>query len=687
MARRSCARTGKLLRCGALYLRLTFSMSSSMRSHFFNTLLQVQACAGRPGRRVCWWSIGVIAMLFAVSSDASAEGPVPEPARIVILTGADPSQPAVFVQIKAIRDTLENSLSQTAEVYLDALDGFRFGEDELAPELLALMKKKYANRHVDLVVGLDNHAGDFALKYRDRIWPGSAVLLSSIPDEWFARRRLPDGFAHVPLRIDVTKTLAIAAALQPDAHRLVVIGGTTDPEYSLIGRVVKAASLGGSHWTVVEDWQGLPLHEIVQHLASLDRRTAVIYTTMYRDQIVPALVAASRAPIYAWYSTYLDGGITAGAVYDFEESARRTANAALAILRNGGSVAGLAFAPLSARCKANVTQMQRYGLSASMLPDNCELIAFPRSMLRECRGLVLAVLAVLLAQALTVVALLAQRRSRRLAQAEAIARRGELARAARFATVGELSASIAHEVGQPLGAILSNADAAELLVNAGHVDATELGEILADVKRDALRANEVVQRLRSLLQKQDIAFRPLVLDATLGCALKLIAPEAKRRNIMLEADFDAGDAEIMGDPVQLQQIVLNLSINAMDAMLETVIPERILKLTTQRVTNGIEITVSDRGCGLGAVSPQRLFEPFYTTKAHGMGLGLSIVRSIVEAHHGSINVSERYGGGTKFVIELPYACNATQARCIESTSANEPRKTHCAEASVQNPFS
>ncbi|WP_321817416.1 MULTISPECIES: sensor histidine kinase [unclassified Paraburkholderia] len=288
-------------------------------------------------------------------------------------------------------------------------------------------------------------------------------------------------------------------------------------------------------------------------------------------------------------------------------------------------------------------------------------IEYPKSIFREYRSVVLIILVVLLAQTLTIVALLVQRRNCRAAQAEAIARRGELARAARFATVGELSASIAHEVGQPLGAILSNADAAELLVKVSQLDSGELGDILSDVKRDALRANDVVQRLRSLLQKQGVVFSPIVFDSTLQCALTLIAPEAKRRNIGLETSFGAGDASIMGDAVQIQQIVLNLTINGMDAMQETAQSNRVLTLVTRSMAEGVEFTVTDRGCGLGAASSQRVFEPFYSTKPHGMGLGLSIVRSIVDAHHGDIKAVPRDGGGTTFVVWLPLVSDAVDA--------------------------
>lgn len=633
----------------------------------------------------------VASLLFVVSTSLLA-AIAPQPARVVILTGADPSQPAVFVQIKGLRDQLEKTLPQGAEVYLDSLDGFRFGADDLTPEFLALMTKKYSNQHVDLVISIGNHATDFALKYHERIWPGAPVLFSSVPEEWFVQHPLPDGFARVPFHIDITRTLAIAEKLQPGAHRLVVIGGTTDTDYSFIDRIVKAASRRAGRWTAIEDWQGMSLPEITRRLAQLDAGTAVIYTTMYRDseghryfpyQIVPRLVAASRAPIYAWYSTYLGGGITAGAVYDFEENARLTAYAALAILRNARGVEGLTFAALPARCTANVTQLQRYGLSASALSDDCQLIDYPKSIFREYRGVVLIALTVLLAQTFTIVALLTQRRSRRVAEAEAITRRGELARAARFATVGELSASIAHEVGQPLGAILSNADAAELLVKASQLDVEELSDILADVKRDALRANDVVQRLRSLLQKQGIVFSPLVLDATLQCALTLIDPEAKRRSISVETSFGAAGAQVLGDAVQIQQIVLNLTINAMDAMQETAQLDRILSLATRLTPRGIEFTVTDRGCGIGTASAQRLFEPFYTTKTHGMGLGLSIVRSIVDAHHGRIEVAARSGGGTIFIVWLPFAPDTVTAANVELRQAANAPALHHSGASTQ----
>lgn len=598
-----------------------------------------------------------------VANDALAA----EPSRVVLLTGTDPIQPAALVQLRRVREMLETSAPHGAEVFLDAIDGFRFGTDNLTPEFLALMTKKYAKQRIDLVIGIGNHAADFALKYHETLWPHTPVLLSSVPEEWFGGRALPANFAYVPFRINVSKTLAVADRLQPEARHLVIVGGVSDVDLGMVDRVVQAAALQRSRWPSVETWIGLPLHELERRLAALDKRTAVIYTTVYRDrdghryfpvQLVAPMVAASHAPIYGWYSTYVSAGMTAGAIYDLEENGRLTGEAALSILRRHG-VQGLSLTALPAQCVADVTQLERFGLAASALPEGCRLVNYPRSMYRDYRAAVLAILGVLIAQSITIVALLTQRRSRRRAEADAMARRNELARAARFATVGELSASIAHEVGQPLGAILSNADAAELLVKAARVDVDELQEILSDMKRDALRANDVVVRLRALLQKQAIAFRAQCADDILRNVLPLIDPEARRRNIRIESALEAAGAPVMADHVQLQQVVLNLAINAMDAMHDVPLADRVLTLATRQVSGGVELSVADRGRGLDATSAQRLFEAFYTTKPHGMGLGLSIVRSIVDAHHGRVSAALREGGGTCFSVWLPRAPGGT----------------------------
>lgn len=272
----------------------------------------------------------------------------------------------------------------------------------------------------------------------------------------------------------------------------------------------------------------------------------------------------------------------------------------------------------------------------------------------------IAVIAVLL-QALTLAAFLWQRQRRRRAEEEAARRLADLARAGRFALAGELSASIAHEVGQPLGAILSNAAAAGMMFDV-NPETGELHSILADIRRDALRANQIVQGLRTLLQKHTPTLAMLDLNATFDESLTLIGLEARRRHITIEPRLNAADARVLGNRVQLQQVLLNLALNAMDAMDETPAPERVMSVSTRVVRQGFELVVADRGHGIPADARARLFDSLYTTKPYGMGLGLSIVRTIVEVHGGQVSAASREGGGSVFTVLLPDVAQQTGAR-------------------------
>jgi signal transduction histidine kinase len=227
----------------------------------------------------------------------------------------------------------------------------------------------------------------------------------------------------------------------------------------------------------------------------------------------------------------------------------------------------------------------------------------------------------------------------------------------RFAAMGELTASIAHEINQPLGAILSNADAADIMLR--NADTSKgalreaLHEILADIRRDDLRAHEVIRRLRALLENHEVTHEPLGLHPALYEALGLLEPEARRRGIMLEAMLEAADDRIVGDTVQLQQVLLNLAINAMDASEGAPVASRRVSISTADRNGELQLTVADTGSGIPAGCHELVFESFYTTKPRGMGLGLGIVRAIVESHGGRVTLEPRDGGGTLARVCLP----------------------------------
>jgi len=621
-----------------------------------------------------------VAVVLALGLWLASAAHAAQPWRIVILGGLDPAQPAAIVVEREFRRTIEAAAPHGVEFYTDAIDNARFEGTDVMPEYLALLAKKYRQREVDLVVARSDFGLMFAERYHQQLWPGKPVLVHGIEEQRLRERGLPASFASLPLRTDVDGTLAIAEALQPQARRLVVVAGIGEFEMYWAQRTAQSARQRTSRQWVPEIWSGVPVGELRDRLAALDPNTAVVYTLMYRDrdgrsyfplEVVEPIAAVSAAPIYGWYPNYLDRGLTAGSLMSHADHGRRAAELALGILRGETAVAGATLPPTASRCVANVARMEALRLDVGALPAGCELADQPPSLWREHRGLIAAGLIVFALQALTIAALLMHRHRRQLAENDASRRRLELARATRVAALGELTASIAHEVGQPLSAIVTNSQAAELMLQRGAHDALELREIFSDVRRDALRANEVVRRVRALLEKRPVELVAVDLNGTLNEALSLLAPEARSRGITIERAFGAGGTPLVGDRIQLQQVVLNLVLNAMDAMRDTAAERRVLSVSTRFVGSGVELAVADRGRGLPAVEQSRLFESFYTTKPNGVGLGLSIVRTIVGAHGGRVWAAARNGGGSTFTVWLPQAGAATSGRAAPAAIATQ----------------
>jgi PAS domain S-box-containing protein len=232
--------------------------------------------------------------------------------------------------------------------------------------------------------------------------------------------------------------------------------------------------------------------------------------------------------------------------------------------------------------------------------------------------------------------------------------RQELAHLTRVATVGELTTSVAHELNQPLGAILSNAEAAEMFLAAEPPALDEVRNILADIRQDDERASEVIRRMRKLLRKQEWTPKVIDINEAMEEVLKLLNFDASARKVTMKFERKAGLPLVWFDPVHFQQVVLNLVLNGMDAMASLPKEKRQVVVRTGVGDNGtVKIEVTDSGPGIPAESLPRLFEPFFTTKNEGMGIGLSIARTIVEAHHGRIWAENDPEAGAKFYFTVP----------------------------------
>ncbi len=252
----------------------------------------------------------------------------------------------------------------------------------------------------------------------------------------------------------------------------------------------------------------------------------------------------------------------------------------------------------------------------------------------------------------------------RRAELEAQKSRQELAHFLRVSTIGELTTSLAHELNQPLTAILANAETATRLVrDSKHQGSEQLREILADIVTEDRRAGQVIKRLRELLRKQEPPRALLEVNTLVREVAELLASDALLRGVALRLDLDPGRMTVRGDRVQLQQVLLNVLINAMDALAEAGTSDPAVRVRTEGAGQArVRISVRDTGPGLRSANPDAIFEPFYTTKAHGLGMGLSIARSIATAHGGSIEAANNETRGATITVTLPAAEAAAAQR-------------------------
>ena len=265
----------------------------------------------------------------------------------------------------------------------------------------------------------------------------------------------------------------------------------------------------------------------------------------------------------------------------------------------------------------------------------------------------IAATAVILLLSVLTAGLLLEHRRRYRAEMAARQYLATMAHMDRRAAMGELTTSLAHERNQPLAAILRNAEAARLLLRAPSLNRDELIDIVDDIRRDDRRASELIRRMRSMLVRGELETQPVDLNHVARDTVELVTPEASFKGVQMDLIVTAPSGVVTGDRVHLQQVLLNLILNGLDAMANVASDNRRLLVRTAAVGGDVEVSVTDNGRGIESGTLARIFEPFFSTKRDGMGLGLSISRTIVDAHDGRIAAANNDNGGATITFAIP----------------------------------
>jgi len=298
--------------------------------------------------------------------------------------------------------------------------------------------------------------------------------------------------------------------------------------------------------------------------------------------------------------------------------------------------------------------MQRWGISESRLPPGSEIHFRSLTVWDQYKWQIMLVVAIILAQTASIIGLIYEHRRRTTAEANLLKRVNELAHLNRIATVSELSASIAHEINQPLGAIVSNANAALRWLSGKTPNLEEVVDSLKRIASDGHRASDVIGTVRAMVKHEAQDRTPQDINDVITEVLTFLRTELDPHHMTVRFALSQNLPPVLVDRVQLQQVILNLIINAIDAMNAVPDRENLLRIRTEATNDGeVVISIEDNGTGIDPANLDRIFEPFFTTKSKGMGMGLSICRSIVEAYGGTLSAAPAREHGSVFQITLP----------------------------------
>jgi len=525
------------------------------------------------------------------------------------------------------------------------------------------LRALYLNKPPDLIIAVGAPASNFIQRHRQQMFPSAPVLFTTLE----ARRVDNSKLANTDTVVAVTHRFLVLfesfLRIAPDTKVIAIVNGNSPNERFWKEEMRRELEpLAGR--VEIRWYDTLPYDEALKQLAALPAHSAIFWYQMIidaagiaheGDRALTRLYSVANAPIFTHDDAFFGREIVGGPMHSASSGSSQAVSVAMRIL--DGETPGDIKTPPSefAAPKYDWRELQRWKINENLLPSDSTVYFRVPTPWERYRWQIVLVGSVMVLQAFLITALLHQRRRIYTAEVDARQRMAELARVNRYSTAGELTSSIAHELNQPLGSILTNAETAELMLKSPNPDIAEVREILADIRRDDQRAGEVIHRLRSLLKKTPFELKIVDLNEIVRETTEFLAGLADARGVELMTTASETALRIEGDHIQLQQVILNLVVNAMDAMTELAEPQRIVRIATGAVDGRAELSVLDTGSGIPADMLKTIFEPFFTTKEHGMGMGLSIARTIVEAHGGRIWADNRATGGAAFRISLPLA--------------------------------
>ena len=562
-----------------------------------------------------------------------------------------------------IRAELGRQSQWPLDIIENSLVSSRFSDENPEAPFVAYLSALFAKRPLDVIVSIGAPAADFVQRHRQQLFPTTPMVFTAVDQRRVQYTNLTRNDVAVTVNINYLSAFENILQVLPDTKNVIVVVGTSPIEKFWKEAIGKQLEPLKSRITL--SWTDeLPFEELLKQASALPSHTAIFWELMIVDAAgvvhegdhpLEQLHAVANAPIFSYDKSFFGSAIVGGPLLLVADTSRLTANVAIRVL-SGQQAGDIKVSPVEFSApRFDWRQLQRWGISEKTLPPGSKILFRDPTVWEQYRWQIALICAVVLLQGALIFGLLFEHRRRQFAEVQVQQRSAELAHINRYSMAGELTSTIAHELNQPLGAILNYAETAKLIIKSPAPDLDEIGELLGDICRDDIRASEVIDRLRSLLKNAPLELKHIDLNEVARETIRFLSALAVAREVNLSSLISRTPLPIKGDIIQLQQVVLNLIVNAMDAMSDMPTAERRIVVSTARDGNFADLSVSDVGPGIPSKDLKKVFEPFFSTKPKGMGVGLSIAQTIVEAHGGQLSAQNQAGRGAAFHIRLPLA--------------------------------
>lgn len=615
-------------------------------------------------RSVKFWLAAIVAIALGAAAAAQptdADQSVP-PKRILFLYSYGQNFQPWLTWSTEIRRELNRQSPWPLTLHEHSVITSASSNDPAEGQFVAFLTALYAQERPDLIIALGAPAARFVQKYRETLFPAVPMLLAAVNVRRVDQSMLSAEDTVVGTLVENVPLFENILRLLPQTETIAVIIGNSPPEQFWVEEVQRQLQPLLGDKIKLRFYNERRFDEMLQDVANLPPRSAIFFQQMMVDgagavygdkEPLKSIAAVANAPIFTFDQSLFHGGVVGGPMTSPIEGARSTADVAVRMLR-GENPVSIHAAPIPfSRPTYDWRELRRWNISESRLPPDSEVVFREPTLWQTYPWQLSLIAAAVLLQAGLIAILLRERQLRHLAEVDSRQRMAELAHVNRFSTAGELGASIAHEINQPLGAILSNAEAAQIILKSPSPDIPALTEIVGEILRNDERASEVIRRTRGLLKKAPFEVKDFDLNVLARETLEFLSALARGRNVDISGEIAPDPLPVRGDRIQLQQVILNLVMNGIDAMKDLPSENRFIKVRTSREGRFAELSVSDSGPGISENKLEQVFDPFFTTKEDGMGMGLSIARTIIDAHDGEIIARNRDEGGATFRARLP----------------------------------